>query len=305
MGAFLGSQNKWKDFWLSQRYRGVILVLIATFLFSIHDTSSKFLTAHYAAAQIVWMRYLCQFTLVLLIAAPGRWCEITMTRRPLLTILRGTLQGCSSLFVVTALSTLPLAETTSMVFISPLLVALFAGPILGEKVSRRQWLLIVTGFCGVLLIARPGGAVFGVGMLYALACAVCYALYQVLTRKLTATEPPLRLLFYNGLLGTLVTSLLVPSCWSNVVPTLPQASIILSLGVYGCIGHFMIIRAFSETPASILSPLLYSQLVWSTLLGWQIFGHFPDLLTLLGMLIIGGSSLSLALKQAGTGQRAR
>ena len=89
MGAFLGSQNKWKDFWLSQRYRGVILVLIATFLFSIHDTSSKFLTAHYAAAQIVWMRYLCQFILVLLIVAPGRWREITMTRRPLLTILRG------------------------------------------------------------------------------------------------------------------------------------------------------------------------------------------------------------------------
>ena len=101
-----------------------------------------------------------------------------------------------------------------------------------------------------------------------------------------------------GLLGTLITSLLVPSCWSNVVPSLTQTSIILSLGVYGCIGHFMIIRAFSETPASILSPLLYSQLVWATLLGWQIFGQFPDLLTLLGMLIIGGSSLSLALKQA-------
>ena len=67
----------------------------------------------------------------------------------------------------------------------------------------------------------------------------------------------------------------------------------------------MIIRAFSETPASIISPLLYSQLVWATLLGWQIFGQFPDLLTLLGMLIIGGSSLSLALKQAGTNQRAR
>ena len=290
---------------MNQRYRGIILVLIATLLFSVLDTSSKFLTAHYAAAQIVWMRYLCQFILVLLIVAPGRWREITMTRRPLLTILRGAMQGCSSLFVVMAFSTLPLAETTSMVFISPLLVALFAGPILGEKVSRRQWLLIVTGFCGVLLIARPGGAVFGVGMLYALACSVCYALYQVLTRKLTATEPPIRLLFYNGLLGTLITSLLVPSCWSNVVPSLTQTSIILSLGVYGCIGHFMIIRAFSETPASIISPLLYSQLVWATLLGWQIFGQFPDLLTLLGMLIIGGSSLSLALKQAGTGQRAR
>lgn len=143
---------------MNQRYRGIILVLIATPLFSVLDTSSKFLTAHYAAAQIVWMRYLCQFILVLLIVAPGRWREITMTRRPLLTILRGAMQGCSSLFVVMAFSTLPLAETTSMVFISPLLVALFAGPILGEKVSRGQWLLIVAGFSGVLLIARPGGS---------------------------------------------------------------------------------------------------------------------------------------------------
>ena len=162
---------------MKPRFHGVFLLLIGSFFFSLHDTSSKFLTAHFAAAQVVWMRYLCQFILVLLFVAPGRWREITVTRRPWLTILRGTMQGCSSLFVVMAFSTLPLAETTSMVFIAPLLVALFAGPILGEKVTRGQWLLIAIGFCGVLLIARPGGAVFGAGVIYALLCAVCYAFY--------------------------------------------------------------------------------------------------------------------------------
>jgi drug/metabolite transporter (DMT)-like permease len=197
-----------------------------------------------------------------------------------------------------ALTTMPLAETTALVFVAPLLVALLAGPLLGETVGLRTWLATVAGFAGVLLIARPGGSLLAaVGVACALAAALSYAAYQILTRKLVASEPPLRLLFHTALFGTLVMSPAVPIFWDGRLPTVGQGLLVVSLGIYGGLGHFLLIRAFAETPASLLSPLLYVQLVWAALLGWLIFDQLPDLPAIFGMLIIGASGLSLALRR--------
>jgi drug/metabolite transporter (DMT)-like permease len=136
----------------------------------------------------------------------------------------------------------------------------------------------------------------GIGVVYALGCSLCYAGYQILTRKLSVTEPAMRQLFYTALIGTIAMSFVIPVYWTGEIPTLKQALIITSLGFFGGAGHFLLIRAFHETMASTLSPLLYVQLVWATLLGWIVFGHLADLPTTIGMLIIGGSSLSLALR---------
>ena len=107
----------------------------------------------------------------------------------------------------------------------------------------------------------------------------------------------MRQLFYTALVGTIAMSFVIPTYWTGEIPTLKQALIITSLGFLGGTGHFLLIRAFRETMASTLSPLLYVQLVWATLLGWIVFGHLADLPTTIGMLIIGGSSLSLALRR--------
>ena len=91
-------------------------------------------------------------------------------------------------------------------------------------------------------------------------------------------------------------SLTLPAYWDGQIPTPTQGLLIVSLGLYGGIGHFMLIRAFREAPASTLSPLLYIQLIWATLLGWWVFDQLPDLLAIVGMLIIGASGLSLAIR---------
>ena len=137
----------------------------------------------------------------------------------------------------------------------------------------------------------------GAGVAYALGAALSYAAYQILTRKLAATEHPLRLLFYTALLGTLAMSPVLPVFWHGQWPTPTQGLLIVSLGVYGGVGHFLLIRAFRESPASLLAPLLYSQLVWATLLGWLVFDHFPDLPAIAGMLVIGAAGLSLAIRR--------
>ncbi len=289
---------------MQHKLYGIILILIATFLFALLDTCSKYLTAFFAVPLIVWARYFVHLVFMLVGIAPGMGREIVITKRPWLMIFRGLLLVCSSLLVVLAFRTLPLAETTALVFSTPLLVALLAGPLLGEKVPLKSWLATISGFGGVLLIARPGGSMFGMGVVYALGCALCYAGYQILTRKLSVTEPAMRQLFYTALVGTIAMSFIIPTYWTGEIPTLKQALIITSLGLLGGTGHFLLIRAFRETMASTLSPLLYVQLVWATLLGWIVFGHLADLLTTIGMLIIGGSSLSLALRWPREGNRA-
>ena len=277
---------------------GVILFLTAVFLFAALDATAKYLTAFFAVPLLVWARYFVHLVFMLVAIAPGMGREIVITQRPWLMTFRALMLVGVTLLVQLAFRTLPLAETTAIFFVTPLLVALLAGPLLGEKLQTRSWLATITGFCGVLLIARPGGAMFGIGIVYALGGALCYAIYQILTRKLSASEPPLRQLFYTALVGTVAMSFVLPAYWSGTLPTLKQALLIASLGFYGGTGHFLLIRAFREAPASTLSPLLYVQLIWAMLLGWIVFGQLPDLPAVVGMLIIGASGLSLVLRRS-------
>lgn len=275
--------------------RGVFLFLAALLLFAGLDATAKYMSAFFAVPLLVWARYGVHFLIMLLTMAPGMGRQIVLTRRPWLMSFRAlTLVGVTLLGQL-ALKSLPLAETTALVFVTPLLVAILAGPLLGEKVRLHSWLATVAGFIGVLLIARPGGAMSGPGVAYALGAALCYAVYQILTRKLAATEHPTRLLFYTAMIGTLSMSLLLPAYWDGQMPNLAQGLLIISLGLYGGIGHFLLIRAFRHAPASTLSPLLYVQLIWALLLGWWVFDQLPDLLAIGGMLVIGISGLSLVL----------
>lgn len=277
------------------RLFGTLLFLTALLLFAILDATAKYLTAYHAVPFMVWIRYLVHCLFMLLTVAPGEGRALIATRHPGLMIVRAlTLVGVT-LFMQLALRTLPLAESSALVFTTPLLVALLAGPLLGETIPRRAWIATAAGFAGVLLIARPGGTVGGIGVVYAGAAALCYALYQILTRRLAATETPLRLLFYTALIGTLAMAFAPFTHWDGTLPGWPDALLLASLGLWGGVGHFLMIRAFREAPASQLAPLLYVQLIWATLLGWLVFGHLPDLPAVAGMLVIGASGLFLVL----------
>jgi drug/metabolite transporter (DMT)-like permease len=280
----------------SRRY-GVVLVLTATFLFSIHDATTKYLMAFFGVPLLIFSRYLINVALVLAAAGPQMGRELIVTRRPALMLLRAALLVVTSIFFQTALKTLPLPEATAIAFMTPLIIALLAGPILGEKVKLKAWIATAAGFCGVLLIARPGGTTSTIGVVLALASAFCFANYQLLTRKLSATEPAMRLLFHTALIGTLSMALFLPVYWFEEWPSPTHALLIVSLGFTASIGHFLLIRAYHVTPASTLAPLLYSQIVWAMLLGAALFGHLPDPLTLAGMLCIGLSCLSLVWRR--------
>ncbi len=276
--------------------RSVMLLLAALLLFVLLDATAKRLAASYPVPMLVWARYTVHFVLMVVFLAPSMRLKLVATRRPGRQIVRAACLLAVTFLNIAALQRMPLAETTAIVFAAPLLVTLMAGPVLGERIGAVRWVAVVTGFAGVLLIARPGSGLVAEGVALALGAAVSYAVYQILTRQLSPTESPVNMLFYTALVGTAVMTLLLPWYWAGPMPDAGDALLIASLGVYGGTGHFLLIRAFRDAPASLLSPILYVQLIWATLVGWFGFGHFPDGLALVGILTIGCAGLMIAIE---------
>ena len=275
--------------------RGILLFMLSLMLFALLDATAKNLTATFAVPLLVWARYTLHFVIMLVFVAPSMRSQLVRTDNLGLQVLRALALVGTTGFAMLAFRTMPLAEATAVLFLAPLLVTLLAGPFLGERVDASRWAVVFIGFAGVLLIARPGGALNPEGVVWALGGAVCYALYQVLTRRLSHAEHPLTLLFYTALVGTAVMSLTLPWFWFEFAPSPLQWLKIASLGFYGGVGHFILIRAFRLAPASVLTPFGYTQLVWAALLGWLVFGHVPDTLSASGMGLIAACGLWLAL----------
>lgn len=275
--------------------RGILLFMLALMLFALLDATSKHLSASFAVPLLVWARYTLHFAIMLVFVAPSMRLQLVRTDNLALQVVRALALVGTTGFAMMAFRSMPLAEATAVLFLAPLLVTLLAGPFLHERIGAGRWAAVLVGFAGVLLIARPGGALNLAGVLWALAGAACYAAYQLLTRRLSHAEHPLTLLFYTALVGTAVMSLALPWFWFEFAPAPRQWLMIASLGVYGGVGHFILIRAFRLAPASTLTPFGYTQLIWAGLLGWMVFGHIPDAMSTAGMAVIAASGLWLAL----------
>jgi drug/metabolite transporter (DMT)-like permease len=218
------------------------------------------------------------------------------TQRTGLVLLRAVCLATASLLIALALQRMPVAETTAITFLAPILLVGVAGPLLGERTGWVGWIATLAGFAGVLLIVRPGSGLVASGVILTL-CAVGTNLgYQLLSRVLAATETTFALLFYTALTGSILYALALPWFIEDTAPSLLEAVLLLSLGVYGGLGHFLFTAAFRYAPASVLAPLNYIQLLWAGLLGWLVFGHIPDPVSLLGMGIVAGSGVLVALK---------
>lgn len=283
--------------------RGVALMVMAVLCFALLDATSKHLSQTFYVPLLVWARYTVHCLLMIVLLGPRHGTSLVATRQPGAQILRALLLVAVTGFAMAAFRVMPLAETTAMIFITPILVALLAGPFLNERVGAAHWLAALAGFAGTLLIARPGGTLPTDGIVYILIAAVCYAIYQIQTRRMAATERPLTMVFYTALVGTTTMSLALPWIWGGPTPTPVEAAMICSLAIYGGIGHFLLTHAFRHAPASTLAPFLYAQLIWASLLGWLFYDQWPDGPSIAGMLAIVGSGIAVALAERGARMR--
>lgn len=275
--------------------RGIALLIVAVFFFVLLDSTSKHLSDRWPVSLLVWIRYAVHLLLMSALLAPRLGRRLVSTRHPWLQIVRAGCLLTTSWFIVAALQRMPLAETTAIVFLAPLMVTVLARLLLRESVSPLRWLAVGVGFLGVLMVARPGDSMDHRGVWLALCAACAFAGYQILTRQLSPTERPLTLLFYTALVGTVLMSFALPWIWHGPRPDPIALSLMIGMGVFGGIGHFLLIQAFRCTPASTLSPVLYIQLAWATVLGWMFFGQLPDAIGMLGITVIGAAGIMTAL----------
>lgn len=270
--------------------RGMLLIMLAVFMFSSMDTLAKHMLKReaYPLSPLIFARYGVHMLFMIALLAPRMGLNLVRTQRPGLQVLRGLLLMGSTGFFYLSLTYLPLAEAAAISFVGPVLVAALSGPLLREHIGRRQWTAIGFGFLGVLIIVRPGGGVFTWHAIFPLVCALLFALYQVLTRELAGRENALTTLFFTALVGALLSALPLPFTWQ--APTALQLAFMIGIGVLGGTGHFLLIRAVEHASPAALAPFVYTQLMWSTLLAYFAFGEFPDSGSLLGMavIILGG-----------------
>ena len=265
--------------------RGIALITAAVFMFSAMDTLAKFmLSADYPVAGLIWARYAVNLLVMLALLWPRMGGKLFRTTRPGLQLVRGLLLVASTLCFYLALRYLPLAEAAAISFVGPVLTTILAGWLLRERASGSQWIAVLLGFAGVLIIIRPGGGLFTPAAVFPLLTAVLFSFYQIVTRRMSGHEHNYTTLFYTALIGGIVASLALPFGWQN--PTLIQAAIMFGMGVFGGYGHYLLIRAVEYASPASLAPFGYSQLVWSTVLGYAVFGDFPDGGSLLGMAIV-------------------
>ena len=284
---------------------GILLAIAAVVAFSVLDSFAKHLSQSYPLPMVIWARYFVHVLVMLALLAPGMGTRLVQTRRPAMQIARGILLGMSTVFFVTGLSMMPIAEASTIALIAPVLVALLAVRFLGERAPAGTWWALAVSFAGVLLIVRPGGQVFGVAALLPMGSALCFAVYQLFTRRLAGVDDGLSTLFIGALVPAIIGSFIVPWFW-QMPESLFDAGLFVGMGCFGAFSHLLLVRALERAPASMISPFAYLQVVSALVVGWLFFGDFPDLMALAGMGLIVITGVTLALRKrhvAGPGAR--
>jgi drug/metabolite transporter (DMT)-like permease len=284
------------------RLTGIALMCGALFLFAGNDATAKFLNAYMDSLQVVWARYMSAFALAVIMMNPVKNPGVMRTGRPWLQLGRSTLLVVSTTLNFIALRYLQLDQTMTIMFCTPFLVALLGGPLLGEWIGWRRWIAIIVGFCGVLLVARPGAGGIHPAALMILASALCYAFYSISTRVLSRTDSDQTTNFYSNLVGAAVVTFAVPFVWTP--QSNPRVIVLMcAMGLFSGFGHYLLIRAHRLAPAAVLAPFIYSEIVWMIALGFLVFGDKPNRWTLAGVAVVIASGLYLLYRERVAGPR--
>lgn len=272
----------------STQNRAIILLITAVFCFSVMDASAKALSDHIGVLQAVWVRYAGQMAFVLCLVAP-RLRSTARTAHLPAQLLRSILLAAATGFYFLGISLIPLADAAALMATNPVLITLGAALFLKEKLGKGRIIGIAIAMFGALLVLRPGSGLFATAALFPFLAAVCYSGYALLTRRLGPHEDPWTSLFYTGLVGTFVLSILVPFSW--VAPNGPALALMAAIIAFGTFAQLCLIRAFSLGEAAMLAPYAYSGMVFAAITGLVFFGDVPDAQTLLGALVIAGAGL--------------
>jgi drug/metabolite transporter (DMT)-like permease len=274
---------------------GILFMISAMVFLPVKDGMAKILGGAYPPLEIIW----AQFCIVYLVLAPFivvRYGARMLLPRPLgLQVLRGVFTVWGIGFFYWAVRYIPLASTTSIYFLAPLVVTALSPIVLNEPVDVRRWIAVIVGFLGVSLILRPDLHEFNKGSLIAFVGGISIGLFYICNRKLATGPPAIVMLAHSVLIGAVLTSFVVPFVW--VSPSPADLPLIAAFVLCALVGQGLLMASFKHAPASIVAPFQYSAIIAATLFGFIVLGEFPDWLTILGIAVVVGSGVYIAVRE--------
>ncbi|MDZ7828216.1 MAG: DMT family transporter [Halofilum sp. (in: g-proteobacteria)] len=281
---------------------GMALMAVTMLMVPGLDAIAKILTATLAPGQVAWGRFLFQTLAILpLMLATGRRIR---TAQPLLHVARGLLIAAALLLIIWALKYLPLANAIAIFFVEPLILTLMSAAFLGERIGIRRLAAVAIGLAGALIVIRPNWEAYGWAAILPLGTAICFAGYLTLTRHTAVDGDPLSMQLWAGFFAALGLSLTISlgdrfgiAVIDPVWPSLRDWALLVALGILSAVTHVILAFAFRLAAAGILAPFQYLEIISATLLGFVVFGDFPDTLTWLGTTLIIGSGLYVFLRE--------
>ena len=278
---------------------GIALVTLTTLMFASLDTSAKWLVLSLPVLQVVWMRFFTHVVITSLIFAPKMGWSILRLVNIKLQLVRGLMLVVMTALNFIALQYLQLAETGAIQFSVPILIAVLSSWWLKEKLNTASWIAIWVGFAGVLVIIRPGSHAFHPAIILSVLNALLYAGFNMLTRRLAATENPVATQLMSAIVSTVVLAPIAFMQWQT--PTdLFTWGIILLTGLCGGLGHVCVATAHRYASAAFLGPFLYQQILYMTIGGWLVFGQIPDHAVAVGAVIVVASGMFLLWQEMRT-----
>lgn len=275
---------------------GIALVTLTTLMFATLDASAKWLVLSLPVLQVVWMRFFTHVAISVAIFAPHMGWRILRVAHPRLQIIRGVMLALMTALNFVALQYLQLAETGAIQFSVPILIAVLSSWWLKEKLDIASWVAIWVGFAGVLVIIRPGSHAFHPAIFLSVMNALLYAGFNMLTRRLAASEHPVTTQLFSAIVATVV---LTPFAWSQW--QMPQGVgtwvVIFLTGLCGGLGHLCAAQAHRYASAAFLGPFLYQQILYMTLGGWLVFGQIPDHAVAIGAVVVVSSGMFLLWRE--------
>jgi drug/metabolite transporter (DMT)-like permease len=273
---------------------GILFMCLASSLFPVMNGLVQVLSPRYPSEQLVWARVGSHLLFVLLLFGPRfGLVSLVRTTQPRWQVLRSVILLMSTFMFFNGVKHLELAKAASIGFTAPFMVALIAWPMLGERMTLSRLTAVIIAFLGVLIVIRPDSDVFQWASLLIVSSAACYALYQVVTRRVAGHDRPETSAVYSALVGTLVMSIMVPFVWAPL-QSWADALLLFSLGILGGLGHYFVARAMTCAPANIIAPFGYWQMVGSVIVGFLISGLLPDASTWIGAGVIIAAGIYIA-----------
>ncbi len=269
----------------------------AFFMFTVMNVFAKLLSAHHSVVEIAFYRNLIAcMPFLILVFGFGRRDILVIRSKPKMVGIRAVVGSLSLMTTFTAFSLMPMADTTALLFTSTLFVPMLGVFFLKEKVGPYRWAAVFIGFTGVVIMVKPTGDVYALGIAVAMLAALMHAILQIILRYLGRYEQPETVAFYFVVIGALVTALPMP--FVAVRPALSEVPLLFGVGLSGAAAQWLLSVAFRNAPAATVTVFNYSGIVWATLFGWLIWNDWPLPAVFAGAAVVIASNVLIIWRES-------